>query len=103
MNKMIKWQSYWLPFILAICIGSAIGYIDSGKNWDDTGITVLAVFISSLLLGLFKPRGAWLWALEIGSCVVLFNFFRNGNLQSALAIVVSLIGSYTGVMIRKFR
>lgn len=97
MNRGNKWRSFWLPLALSLLIGLVVGGIDSGKNWDDTGITVFAIFISTLFLGMFKPNGAWLWALMVGGSVVLFNVFRNDNFQSFVALVVSFVGVYAGV------
>lgn len=42
-----KWRSFWLPLVLSLLIGLVVGWIDSGKHWDDTGITVFAISIPS--------------------------------------------------------
>lgn len=97
MNQGNKWRTYWLPLVLSLLIGLAVGWIDSRKNWDDTGITVFAIFISTLFLGLLNPKGAWLWALMVGGSVVMFNVLRNGNFQSLVALVPSFVGAYAVV------
>jgi len=97
MNQTFNLKTYCFPAILSLFIGLLIGWIDSGKNWDDAGITALAIFIPTLALGAFRPKGAWLWALLVGGSVVLFNVLRNDNYQSFLALFISFIGAYSGV------
>ena len=44
-----------LLFLLAATAGFLIAYIDSRPHWDDTGITVAALVLSSFLLGAVSP------------------------------------------------
>jgi hypothetical protein len=101
MKTKFNIQVYLLPTLLSLIIGLLIGWIDSGKNWDDAGITAFAIFATTLSLGSFWPKGAWLWALLVGGSVFLFNVFRNNNYQSFLALVISFIGAYAGFGLRK--
>ena len=53
-------------WVAALAVGILIAYVDSLPHWDDTGITVLALLVSSGLLGMLSPRRPWLWALAVG-------------------------------------
>jgi hypothetical protein len=97
MIKDFTFRRYWLPFVLSLLIGLFISWIDSGAKWDDTGITALAIFLSTLALGAFRLKGAWLWALLVGGTVFMINVLRNHNYQSFLALVISFVGAYAGV------
>ena len=101
MKMKFNVQEYIFPALLSVFIGLIIGWIDSGKNWDDAGITSFAIFISTLFLGAFKPNNVWLWALMVGGSVFLFNVLRNDNYQSFLALVISFLGAYAGFGLRK--
>ncbi len=45
----------WL-FVLAILIGWGITWLDSGANWDDTGITAGLIVISTGISRLFRSK-----------------------------------------------
>ena len=94
-------KKFWMLLISAIVAGGIIGWVDSLPNWDDTGITVLMILVSTFLLGIGGPNRAWLWAIIVGGTVVGFNAVIHGNYQSILAVVVAFAGSYGGAFIKK--
>jgi len=85
----------------AIGLGLLITYVDSRPNWDDTGITAIAVLISCGLLGVLEPKRAWLWALCVGIWIPLLGILSTHNYTSLLALIIAFIGAYLGVGVRK--
>jgi hypothetical protein len=61
--------------VLALSLGTVIGWIDSRPGWDDTGITIGAV-------------PAWGIAL-------------NGSFASLVALPVAVAGAYGGALMRR--
>ena len=66
MIEDLTFRRYWLPAILSLFIGCVIGWIDSGKNWDDAGITAAAIF--SIILGIpcLRLKGDYLAITTLG-------------------------------------
>jgi hypothetical protein len=75
--------------------------MDTRPNWDDTGITVVALFGVSCLLGAFFPVRPWLQGLIIGGTLWGFNVAANGSYDALVSIPVALLGSYLGSLGRK--
>jgi hypothetical protein len=94
-------DKFWLMLILAVTAGCIIGWIDSGPRWNDTGITIGMIVLSSMAFGIMAKRRVWLYALVIGLLVTSFNFILHNNLQSAMSIAFALAGAYSGVIIKK--
>jgi hypothetical protein len=94
-------RQYYLPLILSIAFGSIIAWIDTRPNWDDTGITVGLILVSTMICGGLSPSRAWLWALIVGGIVFAANFIPHGNYGSAIALGVALVGAYVGAGTRK--
>ena len=92
---------YWITIILALFLGIMIGWIDSRPNWDDTGITVGLVVISTFIIGFIFPRRPWIWAITVGIWIPMFDVLLQGNYGSIIALIISFIGSYSGAFIRK--
>jgi hypothetical protein len=93
MNKIL------LP--LALAFGLVIAYVDSRPNWDDTGITAAAVFVTCGLFGLLAPTRPWLWALAIGLWIPLYEIATTRNYGSLLALVIAFVGAYAGMAVRR--
>jgi hypothetical protein len=85
----------------ALGLGLLIAYVDSRPNWDDTGITALALFAGCALWGFLGPNRPWLWALAIGLWVPAFGIASAGNYGSLLALLVAFAGAYAGMAVRK--
>jgi hypothetical protein len=86
---------------LGVGIGLIVAWIDSRPTWDDTGITVAAVFISALLLGATLPTRPWLSALAVGIWIPLFNIVLNSNYAAVASLAVAFAGSYAGAFLRR--
>lgn len=99
-EKMKKHIVRSLLILIALAVGAVIGWIDTGPQWDDTGITVVMIFGSSALFGLFSPKVPWLWGVLIGSGIPAWNIVRTGNYQSLVSLAVAVIGAYSGAIIR---
>ena len=97
----MRTKKFWMFLISAVVAGVIIGSIDSRPNWDDTGITVLMILVSTFLLGIGSPNRAWLWATIVGGTVAGLNIVIHGNYQSIVAVVAAFVGSYVGAIIRK--
>ncbi|MDR3667268.1 MAG: hypothetical protein P4L35_10540 [Ignavibacteriaceae bacterium] len=78
-----------------------IGFIDSRPHWDDTGITVGMILVSSAFLGFVMPRRAWIWAIALGVWIPVWNILQHNNYSSLIALPVAIIGAYIGVIIYK--
>ena len=64
---------------LALGLGGLITYVDTRPNWDDTGVTAMAIFLSCGLLGAVGPRRPWLWALAVGIWIPVLGIAVTGN------------------------
>lgn len=93
MNKLV------LP--IAVALGVAIAYVDSRPNWDDTGITAMALFVSCAGCGALAPGRPWLWALAVGIWIPVFTITASGNFGSLVALVFAFAGAYAGMACRK--
>jgi hypothetical protein len=97
----MKVKLYLLLF-LAIAFGIAIAYFDTRPNWDDTGITVGAIFLSAGLFGALMPKKAWVWALAIGVWVPLLNIYYTGNYGSLIALIIAYAGAFAVFLLLRF-
>jgi hypothetical protein len=85
----------------ALGIDLLIAYVDSRPNWDDTGITALALFACCAVFGALEPKRCWLWALAIGMWIPVLGIVMSANYGSLLALVFSFAGAYAGMAGRK--
>jgi hypothetical protein len=98
MKSKIK---FWMLFIIAIALGMLIGFIDSRPHWDDTGITVGMILITSAFLGFVRPQRVWIWALSVGIWIPVWNMLQNNNYSSFIALPIAFVGAYIGVLVYK--
>jgi hypothetical protein len=89
--------------VVAVLTGWCIAYIDSRPTWDDTGITVGAILLTSGLLTLLGYRRPWLIALAIGLWTPLYETYSShsfslsgGVLLLLFVLLISLTGAYAG-------
>ena len=68
----------------ALGIGLLIAYVDSRPNWDDTGITALALFACCAVFGALEPKRCWLWALATGRHASRRRLRRKSHLRHQL-------------------
>lgn len=96
-------RSNWMRKILlvvALAVGILIAYVDSLPHWDDTGITVLALLVSSGLLGMLSPRRPWLWALAVGVWIPLVGLVVRHDPTMLIVLGFPFIGAYAGMAVR---
>lgn len=94
-------NKFLILFIMAVAIGIFIGCVDSSPNWDDTGVTVIALSGVTALFGFLYPKRAWMFALAVGIWIPIFNFILHGTFSSAPAILIAFIGAYAGALFHK--
>jgi hypothetical protein len=92
---------FYVMLGITLIIGFLIGWIDSGPNWDDTGITMAAILGTALVAGILMRKYAWVWALAIGAWTPLLNTIRHNNYDSLVALAFAFAGAYVGVVLRK--
>lgn len=92
---------FWTVIIFVCIVGFMLAKMDSSRNWDDTGITVGLVLISSFLSAVIMPRFAWLWAIIIGGFIWAFNVVQSSNYGSFAALIFAFMGAYSAVLFKK--
>jgi len=90
-----------ITVIIAVCLGILIGWIDSRPHWDDTGITVGLIVISTFIIGFISPGRPWIWAISVGIWIPVWNILFQNNYSSLAALVIAFIGAYSGAYICK--
>ena len=96
-QRLFSWSSLF-GSTLAFCAGLAIAWIDTRPHWDDTGITVGALLISTALISLLRVP-PWLVALLTAGPILIAEL--PGSTDVLLAIPFTLAGAYTGALIRR--
>lgn len=89
-----------LFILLSLAAGLIIGWIDTSPGWDDTGITIVLILISSFTIGFFANKNHWLLALIIGICVTFLNYIASSKLDSAISLLFAFAGVYSGAGLR---
>jgi hypothetical protein len=84
----------------AAALGMAIAWVDARPNWDDTGITAGALFLSCAILGAVSPKQPWQWALAVGLWIPLTALLWTHNYGAVIALVPAFLGAYLGAGIR---
>jgi len=90
-------KQFYLTLTLSIVFGCIISWVDTRPNWDDTGITVGLILISTMICGGLNPSRAWLWALIVGGIIFVTNMILHGNYGSVIALAIAFVGAYVGV------
>ena len=96
-----------LLLALAVLTGLFIAYVDSRPTWDDTGIIVGAILLTSGLLTLLGYRRPWLIALAIGLWLPVYEIYMSHNyalpnliLFPLVILLIATIGAYGGWLVR---
>jgi hypothetical protein len=97
----LRFKTASITAALSLAAGCAIGFVDSRPTWDDTGVTVGAVFLASLFISAARPGSAWLTGLLVGTPVLAFNAALHAGFASAIAVVIGLVGAGVGYLIGK--
>ena len=92
---------------MTIAAGLVVAFVDSRPTWDDTGITVATMLLSSGLLTLLGYRRPWLIALAIGLWMPLYETYLSRNFSLPGVILLPLFvlficfaGAYAGWAVR---
>jgi hypothetical protein len=85
---------------IAIICGVSIAYIDSRPGWDDTGISVGMLVLTTGLLSVLGYRRSWLLALAVGAWIPLYEIPTTHNAGSLVAVAFALAGAYAGRLFR---
>jgi hypothetical protein len=94
-------KARWIISIsVSIILGLIIAKIDTGPQWDDTGISVMMIFFAALLCGYLAPSKTWIIALTTGLWIPVFNITRAANFGSFLALVPAFAGAYLGFFLK---
>jgi len=94
--------SRWLALLaVAAVLGLGIGLVDSSPRWDDTGITVGVLLLTTGVLGLVHPRHAWVWAVAVGGWVPVLNVIHGHGAASLAALAFAFVGAYAGALGRR--
>ena len=80
--------------LVAGAIGLTLGYLDSRPSWDDTGITVALLLLTSAIVAGLSGRRPWLWALLIGIWIPLLEVWGADGLASLVALAFSTLGAF---------
>ena len=87
--------------VLALLVGTAIGYVDSRATWDDAGVTAGGLVLAGLVLGAVRCRHWWVSGLLVGVPVVVFNLVQYGRLGALIAIPFGLVGAGVGASLAR--
>jgi hypothetical protein len=88
-----------LLLMFAVGCGSVIAYVDSRPNWDDTGITAMAILLTSGAFAFAAPNRWWLWAIAVGLWIPLVQIAQTQNYGSLLTLLVALVGAVLGMLV----
>jgi hypothetical protein len=95
----------------AVALSLIIGWLD--LHTTEVSVTIAALLLAGLLLGLLQPRAAWRWAvvLALGLPVMaaVGHMLQLGTAEpirldpriALVALVFALIGCYSGVLVRR--
>jgi hypothetical protein len=104
MNKLLT----WVCLILALAGGMFAGWVDF--NNDEPQAAVLVILVVTFLLGLMRPKLAWLWAISVALCLPAVYLVASslgyrpvsppspGWYASLLALIPAFIGAYLGAL-----
>lgn len=82
--------------VAAGAIGLAVAHFDSQPSWDDTGITVSLILLTSAMVAGLSARRPWLWALLIGVWIPIFEIGGRAGAASLLALLMATVGAVAG-------
>ncbi len=97
--------------VLAVALGLGIGWLD--LHTTEVIVTILALLLAGLFLGLLQPRAAWRWAVLLAfglhAMEVVGNLLRFRTSEPIrldprivmVALAFALAGCYSGVVFRR--
>ena len=88
----------WLSSALAC--GAFLAWMDSSPGWDDTGVTVGLLLVTSAAFGATRPAWAWAAALAIGGWIPVVEIAGTHNFGALAALAFAFAGAYGGAFAR---
>ena len=85
-----------LALAISLVGGIAIGWMDSGPGFDDTGVTAMSLFLVAGVASLVASRTPWLWAVLTGIWVPLFELPGLASGGTLMALAFSGVGATIG-------
>ena len=89
-----------LTLLASLSLGFLIWRIDSQPNWDDTGVTVGLIVLSTGVVGFINPGKPYLTALAVTFWIPLFGILNSGNYATLPVLLFGFIGAYGGSLFR---
>lgn len=82
-------------------MGLGIAWLDSRPGYDATGVTVVLLLAGALAVAAVSGRRPWLWAVQVGVWVPLFEIGGPSGIASLAALVVAGIGAALGYLVAR--
>jgi len=86
----------------ATAVGIVIGYVDSQPTWDDTGITLSLLLLTSAMVAGLSGRWPLLWGLLIGAWIPILEFGGTAGPASLTGLGVAILGALAGWALVRF-
>ena len=96
-------------YLAAVLLGISAGYLDA--RIGDLLLTALLVLLSTMVLGILRPKRPWRWVILVGACVptvMLLSYFlltekpyRAQIYESFLGFLTGAAGAYGGAACRR--
>ena len=87
--------------VLAIVLGLIIAWIDSGPNWDDSGITAALIVFVSGIISMFYPSRPLVWGFAVSAWIPIYGIIKTGNFSLLFILLFGLGGAFLGSFIHK--
>jgi hypothetical protein len=91
---------HWFTLLASTLLGISLAYVESRPTWDDTGVLVFAILITTATLGFIGVTRPWFTAFVVGSWIPLHDIVAHGGYASFAAILFAFVGAYGGAAIR---
>jgi len=85
---------------IAVLAGMFSLYVDTRPTWDDTGILVVGLLLTSGILTLLGHSLPWLIALAVGVWIPAYEIFKSHDILMLIILLIPLIGAYGGWLVR---
>jgi hypothetical protein len=86
--------------LVAVALGLSIAYMDSRPHFDDAGVTVAALTVGAVMLGMIGPERPWLWALGVGVWIPIQGIVLKHDFTMLIVLLFPLAGAYIGRLVR---
>ena len=93
-------RSFWLQFVISLCVGAAIMWIATLPAWEHSGIASILILGCSAALAFLNPARAYLFAITVSVWVALLGL-AHGNPPALFAIVIGISGAFLGSYARR--